>query len=152
MAKIKSVCSLALTGHPSCTCQAHTSYLQRERVPLCNQITDFSECSLKSTLKSGCNYIGLTDLLICKHFQVFLRTILLHFYALRELTRVICRTNRTSFSFPLYATFTGSHSSNPSPSASNPIFPVLKQANPSSYFTPSGPSTMPSWHFDLHQD
>ena len=30
--------------------------------------------------------------------------------------------------------------SNPSPSDQNPIFPVQKQANPNSHFTPSGPS------------
>ena len=39
--------------------------------------------------------------------------------------------------------FSHSQCPNPSPSALNPIFPGQQKANPSSHFTPSGPSYLP---------
>jgi len=42
--------------------------------------------------------------------------------------------------------FSHSQRPNPSPSDLNPIFPGQKQANPSSHFTPSGPSIKSGFH------
>ena len=46
----------------------------------------------------------------------------------------------TSISQPIFFPNPTSHRPNPSPSAPNPIFPEQQKGNPSSHFTPSGPS------------